>query len=80
LINDNVPIHSFLNQNFVVESLFQFTAPVSSSLASLGVGLGVRVSREPSPTFGSIDVLEVIGTSSLEGGYNVGVELCTDAP
>jgi hypothetical protein len=77
LDNDNVPIHSFLNQNFLVESLFQFTAPVSSSFASLGVGLGVRVglSREP---FGSIDVLEFIGTSSLDGGYNVGVELCID--
>jgi hypothetical protein len=77
LDNDNVQIHSFLNQNFLVESLFQFTAPVSSSLASLGVGLGVRDSREPSPTFG---VLEFTSVSSLDGGYNVGVELCAGTP
>ena len=73
--NDNVHIHSLLNQNFFVESLFQFTAPDSSSLASLGVGLGVRDSREASPTFGSNGDLEFIGPSSLEGGYNVVVEL-----
>jgi hypothetical protein len=73
---NNVQIHSFLNQNFLVESRFQFTAPDSSSFASLGVGLGVRVSREPSPTFGSNDVLEFISSSSLDGGYNVGVKLC----
>lgn len=79
LDNDNVPIHSFLNQNFAVESLFQFTAPDSSSLVSLGVGLGVRDSREPFPTFGSYN-LEFICTSSLDGGYNVGVELCIDGP
>lgn len=80
LDNDNTPIHSFLNQNFLLESLFQFTAPVSSSLASLGVGLGVRDIREPFPAFGSNDVLEFIGPSSLDGGYNVGDELCIDAP
>jgi hypothetical protein len=71
LDNDNVPIHSFLNQNFLVASLFQFTALVSSSLASLGVGLGVRDSSEASPIFGSNGVLEFI-----DGGYKVEVELC----
>ena len=75
--NDNVQIHSLLNQNFLVESLFQSTAPDSSSFASLGVGLGVRDSREASPPFGSNGDLEFIGPSSLDGGYNVGVELCT---
>ena len=76
LENDNVHIHSFLNQNFLLESLFQFTAPDSSSFASLGVGLGVRDSRDASPAFGSNGVLESIGPS-LDGGYNVGVMLCT---
>lgn len=76
LDNDNVHNHSLLNQNFLVESLFQFTAPDSSSLASLGVGLGVRDSREAPPTFGSNGDLEFIGPSSLDGGYNVVVELC----
>jgi hypothetical protein len=77
LDNDNVHSHSLLNQNFLVDSLFQFTAPDSSSLASLGVGLGVRDSREASPTFGSNGDLEFNGPSSLDGGYNVVVELCT---
>ena len=80
LDNDNVQIHSFLNQNFLVESLFQFTAPVSSSCTSLGVGLGVRDSREGSPTFGSNDVLEFISPSSFDGGYNAGVKLCVGTP
>ena len=75
LDNDNVPIQSFLNQNFLVVSLFQFTAPDSSSLASLGVGLGVRESREASAIFGSNGALEFI-----DGGYNVEVELCAGNP
>ena len=76
LDNDNVHIHSLLNQNFLVESLFQSTAPDSSSFASLGVGLGVRDSREASLTFGSNGVPEFINPSSLDGGYDEGVELC----
>ena len=71
---DNLPIHSFLNQNFLVESFLQSTAPDSSSLVSLGVGLGVQDGRSPFPAFGSNDVFEF--TSSLDGGYNVGIELC----
>lgn len=76
LDNDNVLVHSFLNQNALVESLFQSTTPDSSSLASLGVGLGVRDSRKSSLRFGLNGVLEFIDPSSLlDGGYIVGVEL-----
>lgn len=42
----NVQSHALLNQNFLVERVFQSIAPLASSFASLGVGLGVRESRD----------------------------------